>query len=98
MYFRTKKTYLGKFWKVLQWKILVFFMALLSILRPIVIFYGHLVHFVDIWYVFPRFWYVVPRKIWQPCSVDSLSIPAFTQDVWPTVLLKRCLLSQVLTH
>jgi hypothetical protein len=45
------------------------------------IFYGHLVYFTDIryilWplvtfsgslvYLFP-FWYVVARKIWQPCS------------------------------
>jgi hypothetical protein len=34
-------------------------MSILSILRPIGKFCGHLV------YVFP-FWYVVPRKIWQP--------------------------------
>jgi hypothetical protein len=28
---------------------------------------GHWVHFVVIWYIFPPFWYyVVPRKIWQP--------------------------------
>jgi hypothetical protein len=35
--------------------------AIWSILVPLEIFYGHLVHF-------PRFWYFVPRKIWQPCS------------------------------
>jgi hypothetical protein len=39
--------------------------------------YGHLVYFTDIshilwpfvviWYIF-QFWYVVPRKIWQPCA------------------------------
>jgi hypothetical protein len=29
------------------------------------IFYGHLIYFVVIWYFSP-FWYVVPRKIWQP--------------------------------
>jgi hypothetical protein len=32
--FSDKKTNLGKFWKVLQWKMLVFLMAYLSILRP----------------------------------------------------------------
>jgi hypothetical protein len=37
------------------------------------IFNGHLVYFTAIWYilwlfgVFSPFWYVVPRKIWQPC-------------------------------
>jgi hypothetical protein len=36
------------------------------ILWPFGIFYCHLVDFVVIWYIFP-FWYVVPRKIWQPC-------------------------------
>jgi hypothetical protein len=35
--------------------------------------YGHLVYFVAIWYlvwligIFFPFWYVVQRKIWQPC-------------------------------
>jgi hypothetical protein len=38
-----------------------------------------MVHFVFIWYnIYFRFWYLVPRKIWQPCfpnpSVHSLSI------------------------
>jgi hypothetical protein len=33
-----------------------------SILRPIGIFMPILV----IWYIFSPFWYVAPRKIWQP--------------------------------
>jgi hypothetical protein len=42
------------------------------ILWPFGIFYGHLVYFVAIWCIlllfgiFFPFWYVVPRKIWQP--------------------------------
>jgi hypothetical protein len=32
------------------------------------IFYGHLVYFVVIWYIFYPFWYFGPRNIWQPCS------------------------------
>jgi hypothetical protein len=43
---------------------LEYFMATLYILRPFGIFYGHLVHF-------SRFWYVVPRKIWQPCGISQ---------------------------
>jgi hypothetical protein len=62
---RPKIPICGKFWKVLQWKMLVFFMAILSILPPGGIFCDHLVHFVVIWYIF-QFWYVVTRKIWQP--------------------------------
>jgi hypothetical protein len=30
------------------------------------IFYGHSVHLVVICYIFPPFWYIAPRKIWQP--------------------------------
>jgi hypothetical protein len=51
--FQTKNPNLGKFWRVLQWKILVYFMTIWSILRPLKIFYGHLVHFLLIWYIFP---------------------------------------------
>jgi hypothetical protein len=40
--FQTKKN-LGKFWSVLQWKMLVYFMDTWSILCLFVIFYGHLV-------------------------------------------------------
>jgi hypothetical protein len=39
---------------------LVYFTALRYILCPFGIFNGYLVYF-------PPFWYVVPRKIWQPC-------------------------------
>jgi hypothetical protein len=52
VYFETQNTNLGKFWKVLQWKI---YMPILSILRPTGIFCGHLVHLVVIWYIFPTF-------------------------------------------
>jgi hypothetical protein len=37
------------------------------------ILYGHWKYFIAIWYIlwtfdiFSPFWYVVPRKIWQPC-------------------------------
>jgi hypothetical protein len=41
--FQTKNPNLGKFWRVLQWKMLVYFMDSWSILRSFVIFYGHLV-------------------------------------------------------
>jgi hypothetical protein len=38
---------------VLQWKVLVYFVAIRSIFPPFVIFYGHLVCFVVICYIFP---------------------------------------------
>jgi hypothetical protein len=58
----------------------IYDMATWNILQTFGIFYDHLVHFVFIWYIFPvwvhfsglgtffRFWYHVPRKIWQPWS------------------------------
>jgi hypothetical protein len=53
VYFQTKNRNLGKFWRILQWKILVYFLAIWSIFRPFGIcilwpfgaFYGHLVYF-----------------------------------------------------
>jgi hypothetical protein len=55
MYFQTKNHNFGKVWRVLQWKILVCFMAIWSILLPFGIFLGYLVYFRVIWYIFP-FW------------------------------------------
>jgi hypothetical protein len=39
---------------------LVHFMAIFNILRPFDIFYGH---FVVICYIFPPFWYVLPKNL-----------------------------------
>jgi hypothetical protein len=47
--FQTKNPNLGKFWRVLQWEMLAYYMDSWSILWSFVIFYGHLV----IWYIFP---------------------------------------------
>jgi hypothetical protein len=69
VYSLTKNPSSGKFWRVWQWKMLEYFMDIGSILRAFDIFYDHLVYFVVIWYIIPRFGtYVAPRKIWQPCS------------------------------
>jgi hypothetical protein len=49
--FHTKKSNLGKFWRALQWKTLVCFMAIWNILQPFFLFYdgnnffSHLVYF-----------------------------------------------------
>jgi hypothetical protein len=64
--FQTKKPNLGKFWRVLQWKILVYFMTIWSILRPLEIFYGHLVYFVVVWYIFPSFGILYQEKSGNP--------------------------------
>jgi hypothetical protein len=41
-------------------------MTISFILRPLEIFYGHLVHFVVIWYNFPRFGILDQEKSGNP--------------------------------
>jgi hypothetical protein len=53
--FQTKIPNLGKIWRDLDLKIFIYFVAIWKIIRPFEIFYYHLVHFVFIWYIFPRF-------------------------------------------
>jgi hypothetical protein len=70
--FSNQNPILGKFWRVLFWKILVYFMATVyNCQLPIGKFNGHLLHFVVIWYIFFSFWFIVPRKIWQPWRLAS---------------------------
>jgi hypothetical protein len=64
--FKPKIPNLGKFWRVPLWKIVVYFMTIWSILRPLDIFYGHLVYFVVIWYIFPRFGILDEEKSGNP--------------------------------
>jgi hypothetical protein len=59
--FRAKNPNLGKFWRVLQWEMLVNFMAIWLIFSPN---FG----------TFYPFWYVVPRKIWQPWFGDKATV------------------------
>jgi hypothetical protein len=65
-YFKTKNPNLGKFWRVLQWKMLVYLLAIWSILRPFGIFCDHLVHFAFIWYIFSAFGIMYQEKSGNP--------------------------------
>jgi hypothetical protein len=51
--FQTKIPNLGKFWRAIDGKMLIYFRAILNSLLLFGIFYDHLVHFVFIWYIFP---------------------------------------------
>jgi hypothetical protein len=53
VYFQTKNPNSGKFWRDLQWKVLVYFMAFCSVLLQFGIFCDHLVKVMVIWYIFP---------------------------------------------
>jgi hypothetical protein len=72
-YFQTKSLNLGKFLKFLQWKMLVYFVAIWYIPWPFVVFYVHLVYYVangifcgHSAQYFPLFGMLYQEKIWQP--------------------------------
>jgi hypothetical protein len=50
--FKPKIPNSGKFWRALQWKMLIYFTAFWYILWPFGLFYGFWVNFVVIWYIF----------------------------------------------
>jgi hypothetical protein len=64
--FQTKNTNLGKFWRVLQWKLLVYLMAIWSIYSHLVYFVAIWKHFMVIWYIFPRFGMLHQEKSGNP--------------------------------
>jgi hypothetical protein len=72
VYFQNKNCNSGTFRRVLQWKMLVYFTAIWYILWTFGTFCIYLVHFSP-------FWYIVPRKIWQPgpWSLNGVSIVLF---------------------
>jgi hypothetical protein len=53
--FKPKNPNLGKFWRVLQWKMFGYVMAIWPILQSFGIFCCHLVYFMVIWYIFHIF-------------------------------------------
>jgi hypothetical protein len=63
--FQTKTPKLGKFWRVLDGKMLLFSWRF-------GIFYKHVWYFMTIWYIlcsFGTFFHRAPRKIWLPCHL-----------------------------
>jgi hypothetical protein len=66
--FQTKNPDLGKFWRVLDWKMFKYFMAIWNIFWRFEIFYDHSVHFVFIWYIFSGFGIMYQEKSGNPGS------------------------------
>jgi hypothetical protein len=63
----SKNLNLGRFWRVLKWKIMVNLIAIGSILLPFGLFYCHLVYFMVIWYTyFSRFGMLYQEKSGNP--------------------------------
>jgi hypothetical protein len=63
VYFQTKNPNWGKFWRALDWKMLIYFMAFWNILQTFGIFYNSLVHFV---FTFPGFGIMHQEKSGNP--------------------------------
>jgi hypothetical protein len=77
IYFQTQNSNLGKFCRLFQWKMFVYFW---TFGLP----YCHFIFFVAIlvpFGIFFPFWYVVPRKIWQPWA--SIGWFVFVETVLP---------------
>jgi hypothetical protein len=66
VYFQTKNSNFGKFWRALDWKVLVYFMTIWNILRAFGIFHDHSVHLMFIWYIFSSFGIMYPEKSGNP--------------------------------
>jgi hypothetical protein len=66
VYFYTKNPNLGKFWRTLEWKMLVYFMTVWNIFTATwcKTVCGHLVYF-------SCFGTLGPRKIWQPFATKQ---------------------------
>jgi hypothetical protein len=61
--FQTKNPNLGKFWRTLDMKMLIYFMAIWNILQTFEIFCDNLVHFVLFWYIFTALVYCVKKNL-----------------------------------
>jgi hypothetical protein len=78
-YFQTENPNLGKFWRVLRWKAVVYFTTIWKILWPFGIHNswpfgivcGHLVYCVVIWYIFPALVYCTNINLATPVQKDS---------------------------
>jgi hypothetical protein len=77
---------LGKFWRVLKWSILVYFITIWSISLLLEIFYGPLVYFVIIWHIFPPTLCVNDPSLLcykRPClvSIELIDYLSFSERV-----------------
>jgi hypothetical protein len=66
--FQTKNPNLGKFWRVLDWKMFIYFMDIWNILWTFGILYDRLVHFVFIWRIFSSIGIMCQEKSGNPGS------------------------------
>jgi hypothetical protein len=65
VYFQTKNPTMGKRFRALYWKMLIYLVPIWNILLTFWIFYDHLLYFLFIGYIFPVL-VSCTKKIWQP--------------------------------
>jgi hypothetical protein len=74
--FQTKNPNLGKFWRALDWKMLIYLRTIWNFLRIFGIFYAHLVHSVFI----GTFFTVLVSCTWK--NLATLATSSSTQTGW----------------
>jgi hypothetical protein len=70
--FQTKNPNLGRFWRVLQWKMFVSFMVTWVDFSVCVIFYGHFGRFVVIRYIFSHVGILYQEKSGNPDYITQI--------------------------
>jgi hypothetical protein len=71
VYFQTKIVNLGTFWEALEWKMLVYIMAICNTLQQLGKCYGPLVYFLVIWHISPFFGMLYLEKSGNPGPAGS---------------------------
>jgi hypothetical protein len=79
VHFQTKNRNLGIFWKALPWKMFVFSWPFCLFYCKMVI--GNLVHFVVIWYIFPRFGMLHRERSGNPAWFIEMKCANLTRRV-----------------
>jgi hypothetical protein len=87
-YFQTKNPDLGKFWRVLQWKLLEYNTTIWSIFRILRVFvYVHFEHFMVLWYFFPDLVCCTKKNLAAlhifPSSSSTQHLSEMLQSGWP---------------
>jgi hypothetical protein len=88
VYLQTNNPTLVKFWGVVQWNMLVYFMAIWAILLSFGIFCGHLVYLMVTWYSFSCFGILYQEKSGNPARDSTSTLVTRDSGTYTTRELK----------
>jgi hypothetical protein len=74
------------FWRVFQWMMMVYFMAIWYIILPFRIFCGNLVYFIFIWYIFPILVCCTKKNL---ATLPRRRLPPFCEEEMLIILLQK---------